>query len=77
MCHLPPPGVRRKRFDGFVMAVTAMSYPVVRFCLDFLRVGDAAHAGLTLAQWGCIPLFTLGVYALLSGWRRGTGGVRG
>jgi phosphatidylglycerol:prolipoprotein diacylglycerol transferase len=60
----------RKRFDGFVVAVTATSYPVVRFGLDFLRLGDATYAGLTLAQWGCLPLFALGVYTLLSGWSR-------
>ena len=54
----------------FVVAVTATSYPVVRFGLDFLRLGDATYAGLTLAQWGCLPLFALGVYTLLSGWSR-------
>ena len=62
----------RKRFDGFVIAVTATSYPIVRFCLDFLRLGDSTYAGLTLAQWGCIPLFALGVYTLLNGWHRDT-----
>jgi phosphatidylglycerol---prolipoprotein diacylglyceryl transferase len=67
----------RKRFDGFVVAVTATSYSVVRFCLDFLRVGDVTYAGLTLAQWGCLPLFGLGVYTLLSGWNRRIVRVRG
>jgi phosphatidylglycerol:prolipoprotein diacylglycerol transferase len=63
----------RKRFDGFVIVVTATSYSLVRFCLDFLRIGDSTYAGLTLAQWGCIPLFVLGVYPLLSGvWNRYT-----
>ena len=60
----------RKRFDGFIIAVTATSYPLVRFCLDFLRLGDSTYAGLRLAQWGCLPLFALGVYILLSGWNR-------
>jgi phosphatidylglycerol:prolipoprotein diacylglycerol transferase len=61
---------RRRRFDGFVVAVTATSYALVRFGLDFLRVGDVTYAGLTLAQWGCLPLFALGLYIFLSGRRR-------
>jgi phosphatidylglycerol:prolipoprotein diacylglycerol transferase len=56
-----------RRGDGFVIAVTATSYPLVRFCLDFLRIGDPTYLGLTLAQWGCIPLFALGVHVLYSG----------
>jgi phosphatidylglycerol:prolipoprotein diacylglycerol transferase len=56
-----------RRGDGFVLAVTATSYPLVRFCLDFLRIGDPTYLGLTLAQWGCIPLFALGVHVLYSG----------
>ena len=68
---------RRKRFNGFVVAVTATSYSLLRFCLDFLRIGDSTYAGLTLAQWGCIPLFVLGVYTLLGGvWNRYTGLAR-
>ena len=67
---------RRKRFDGFVIAVTATSYPLVRFCLDFLRMNDTTYAGLTLAQWGCIPLFVLGVGTLLGEWNRCTGASR-
>ena len=67
----------RKRFEGFVIAVTATSYAVVRFGLDFLRVGEATYAGLTLAQWACLPLLVLGVYTLRSGWSPGTGGIRG
>jgi phosphatidylglycerol:prolipoprotein diacylglycerol transferase len=64
----------RKRFDGFVIAVTAMSYPPMRFCLDFLRIDDPTHAGLTLAQWGCLPLFALGVSVLrVKNWRVATG----
>ena len=60
---------RRRRFDGFVVAVTATTYALVRFGLDFLRVGDATYAGLTLAQWGCLPLFVLGVHTFRHGWR--------
>jgi phosphatidylglycerol:prolipoprotein diacylglycerol transferase len=61
---------RRRRFDGFVVAVTATTYALVRFGLDFLRFGDATYAGLTLAQWGCLPLFALGVHTFRRGWRR-------
>jgi phosphatidylglycerol:prolipoprotein diacylglycerol transferase len=53
---------RHRRFDGFVVAMTATTYALVRFGLDFLRVSDATYAGLTLAQWGCLPLFALGVH---------------
>jgi prolipoprotein diacylglyceryltransferase len=66
----------RKCFDGFVIAVTASSYAVVRLGLDVLRVGEATYAGLTLAQWGCLPLFALGLYTLLSGWSLGGRGIR-
>jgi phosphatidylglycerol:prolipoprotein diacylglycerol transferase len=61
---------RQRRFDGFVMAATATTYAPVRFGLDFLRIGDATYAGLTLAQWGCLPLFALGLSTALHGWRR-------
>ncbi len=61
---------RRRRFDGFVVAVTATTYALVRFGLDFLRVGDTTYAALTLAQWGCLPLFALGVHTFRRGWRR-------
>jgi phosphatidylglycerol:prolipoprotein diacylglycerol transferase len=61
---------RRRHFDGFVVAVTATTYALARFGLDFLRVGDATYAGLTLAQWGCLPLFALGAHTLRRGWRR-------
>jgi phosphatidylglycerol:prolipoprotein diacylglycerol transferase len=62
--------MRRRRFDGFVVAVTATTYALVRFGLDFLRIGDATYAGLTLAQWGCLPLCALGVHTSWCGWRR-------
>jgi phosphatidylglycerol---prolipoprotein diacylglyceryl transferase len=61
---------QRRRFDGFVMAVTATTYALGRFGLDFLRFGDTTYAELTLAQWGCLPLFALGVHSFLHGWRR-------
>jgi phosphatidylglycerol---prolipoprotein diacylglyceryl transferase len=61
---------RRRHFDGFVVAVTATTYALVRFGLDFLRVDDTTYVGLTLAQWACLPLCALGVHAFWRGWRR-------
>jgi phosphatidylglycerol:prolipoprotein diacylglycerol transferase len=54
-------GTRRPRRDGWLVAVAATSYAPVRFALDFLRVRDATYAGLTPAQWACIPLLLLGL----------------
>lgn len=54
-------GTRVRRPDGWVVAVAATSYAPVRFALDFLRVRDATYAGLTPAQWACIPLLALGL----------------
>lgn len=54
-------GTRQRRPDGWVVAVAATSYAPVRFALDFLRVRDATYAGLTPAQWACIPLLALGL----------------
>lgn len=53
-------GTRRVRPDGWLVAVAATTYAPVRFALDFLRVRDATYAGLTPAQWACIPLLALG-----------------
>jgi phosphatidylglycerol---prolipoprotein diacylglyceryl transferase len=61
---------RGKKFDGFIVAVTAPSYALVRFSLDFLRTGDSTYSGLTPAQWACFPLLAIGIYALCNGWRR-------
>lgn len=54
-------GTRRRRPDGWVVAVAATSYAPVRFAFDFLRVRDATYLGLTPAQWACIPLLALGL----------------
>jgi phosphatidylglycerol:prolipoprotein diacylglycerol transferase len=54
---------------GAIAAVIAMGYALIRFPLDFLRAeelsgGDPRYAGFTAAQWGCLPLFGLGLVAL-------------
>lgn len=75
---------REKKFDGFVVAVAASSYAIVRFCLDFLRVGDTTYGGLTPAQWACFPLLAIGIHSLYSGrrqqlqtlWQPGAGAAR-
>ncbi len=51
---------RRTRRPGAVAAAVALGYVLIRFPLDFLRENDARPAGLTLAQWGCLPLLALG-----------------
>jgi phosphatidylglycerol:prolipoprotein diacylglycerol transferase len=61
---------RGKPFDGFVVAVTACGYALVRFCLDFLRTGDSTYGGLTPAQWACVPLLAIGIYAVSRGRRQ-------
>lgn len=56
---------RRSNRPGAVAGAVAVGYAVIRFPLDFLRVDDARPAGLTLAQWACLPLFALGVALLV------------
>jgi len=61
---------------GFYAGVTCTYYAPLRFLLDFLRErpgvpvmgivagGDVRYLGLTPAQWGCVPLFAIGVFLL-------------
>lgn len=58
--------VRKPRFDGFVVSVAAISYAIIRFFLDFLRMHDGAtpetrYLHLTPAQWFCIALLFIGL----------------
>lgn len=62
---------RRKRPEGFLMGVLAISYSVPRFFLDFLRAKDFGLVdgrllGLTPAQWITPVLAGLGVHLLVS-----------
>jgi phosphatidylglycerol:prolipoprotein diacylglycerol transferase len=57
--------VRRRRPPGMVVAWLALLYAPARFLGDFLRNvdlpnADVRHAGLTLAQYGCIALLGVG-----------------
>jgi phosphatidylglycerol---prolipoprotein diacylglyceryl transferase len=68
--------MRRRRPWGFFAGVMCTYYAPLRFALDFLREtegvvlgplggsGDARYFALTPAQWGCIPLFLLGLELL-------------
>ena len=69
--------LRKPRPWGYFAGVMCAYYAPLRFLLDFLREkagvhvenalvagGDARYAGLTPAQWGCVPLFVLGVVLL-------------
>ncbi|MGH7438774.1 MAG: prolipoprotein diacylglyceryl transferase [Polyangiaceae bacterium] len=57
---------RRKVPVGTYLVVTALSYPPVRFAMDYLRVpdsqgGDPRYGNLTPAQWCCFALFVFGL----------------
>jgi len=77
--------LQKPRPWGFFAGVMCAYYAPLRFLLDFLRErtgvhtenalvagGDARYAGLTPAQWGCVPLFVLGVVLLRRARRTGT-----
>jgi len=51
----------RTKRRGATAGVVALGMALVRFPLDFLRVGDARYAGLTAMQWMSIALFALGL----------------
>jgi phosphatidylglycerol:prolipoprotein diacylglycerol transferase len=62
---------RRPRALGTYVAIASLAYAPARFALDFLRAdvgsgGDARYDGLTPAQWACIALAVLGLFALRS-----------
>lgn len=62
---------RKTRRPGMISAVYAITYPLIRFPLDFLRAhdlgpdSDPRYAGLTPAQWLCLGSLALGVWMLL------------
>jgi phosphatidylglycerol:prolipoprotein diacylglycerol transferase len=76
--------LRRPRPWGFYTGTMCAYYAPLRFALDFLReragaviggyagAGDARYCGLTPAQWGCVPLFVLGVVLLVRARHTGT-----
>jgi phosphatidylglycerol:prolipoprotein diacylglycerol transferase len=69
---------RRPRAPGTTIAVISLLYAPARFLADFLRntdlpSADPRYAGLTPAQYGCIALLGIGVYALASARRSRAG----
>ncbi len=52
--------------DGERVLMIALTYAVIRFGLDFLRVADALRAGLTPAQWGMLGIVVIALVL----WRR-------
>jgi phosphatidylglycerol:prolipoprotein diacylglycerol transferase len=77
--------LRKPRPWGFFAGIMCTYYAPLRFLLDFLREragvhvenalvagGDARYLGLTPAQWGCVPLFVLGVALLRRARHSGT-----
>ena len=57
---------RRRQLTGTYAVIVSLVYAPVRFALDFLRIesADVRYAGLTPAQWLCIPLFLFGLVLL-------------
>jgi len=61
---------RRDRRPGMITGALAVTYPFIRFPLDFLRAtdlgeeSDPRHFGLTPAQWACFLLFVVGVWVI-------------
>lgn len=76
--------MRRPRPWGFYAGTMCAYYAPLRFGLDFLRErsgaviggyaagGDARYFALTPAQWGCVPLFVLGIALLVRARHTGT-----
>ncbi len=60
---------RRRRPDGFFVAVFVTIYGLLRFGFDFFRsadlpISDTRYFGLTPAQYGSVALVALGFYLL-------------
>ena len=71
--------LQRKRFEGQVMAATALGYGVARFLIEFLRDDEVAVlAGLKRAQIASVVLFGVGlvVYVVCRGRARRGGVIR-
>jgi phosphatidylglycerol---prolipoprotein diacylglyceryl transferase len=72
---------RKERSHGFFSILCLFVYAPGRFALEFLRgtdleqvagrTSDARYAGLTLAQYGCLVLFVLGLWMLWFRWGKG------
>lgn len=63
--------LRTPRRPGWFLGFVAVTYSVPRFLLDLLRreAVDPRYGALTPAQWGCLAMFAIGVWLVIS--RRG------
>ena len=60
---------KRRKTDGSILALYLLTYPVGRFCIEFLRGDDRLRlAGLSVAQLLSIALFTIG--CIIFAWTR-------
>ena len=59
--------VSRRLRAGMTAAITALAYAPIRFLLDFHRLpeSDPRYASLTAAQWGCLVMTALALYAVV------------
>ncbi|EKD27578.1 MAG: phosphatidylglycerol-prolipoprotein diacylglyceryl transferase [uncultured bacterium] len=61
--------IERKKFDGQIIALYGMLYPIIRFLLEFLRGdNDKILTGLTMSQFISIVIFIISasIYRYLS-----------
>jgi phosphatidylglycerol:prolipoprotein diacylglycerol transferase len=54
--------LNKNRPNGYYLSLSFISYGIVRFFLDYLRVDDVRYAGLTPAQFACIGLTLYGTF---------------
>ena len=54
---------RRKKRDGIIMSLYLLTYPLARFCFEFLRSDERMRwMGFSVAQWLSIGLILLGCW---------------
>ena len=60
---------RKHLRPGSIVGIVSVSYAIVRFPLDFLRVGDKLYLGLTPGQYFSVVLLLAGLWVLFAVWR--------
>ena len=60
--------IEKKRFDGQIMALYCIFYPILRFCVEFFRADNPKYGLFSISQYISIGIFLMGValYAYLS-----------
>ncbi len=64
---------RKPRPPGFFLIAFLLLYVPARFFLDFLRIGDARHLGLTPGQYAGIAVFLAAIFFMIRIGRRKAG----